>query len=154
MSILSDAIEDFINSLFKVENEGVVEFKRNSIAKEFNCAPSQINYVLQTRFSANKGYIIESKRGGGGYIKLIKLSIDEEYREVIFDSIGDSITKYKSDKLIEGLFEEGLIQLNEMKLMKVVLSDRSLERVPQEDRNNLRANIIKNMLNVIENRGD
>ncbi|NLM06642.1 MAG: CtsR family transcriptional regulator [Tissierellia bacterium] len=154
MSILSDSIEEFINRLFEDEDNGVIEFKRNQLAEEFDCAPSQINYVLQTRFSTNRGYIIESKRGGGGYIKVTKLEIDEDYREIILDSIGDSITKYKSDRLIEGLYDEGVIEINEMNLVKVILSDRSLERVPHEERNYIRADIIKNILNVIENRGD
>ena len=71
MAILSDHIEQFINSLLE-EYDEMVELQRNELDNYFSCAPSQINYVIATRFSPEKGYYVVSKRGGGGYIKLVR----------------------------------------------------------------------------------
>ena len=75
MARLSDVIEEFIKSLLK-ESEGQLELQRNELADFFECAPSQINYVLATRFTLNHGYYIESRRGGGGYIRIVRLDVD------------------------------------------------------------------------------
>ena len=77
MARLSDMIEDFINALLN-ESDGQLELQRNELADYFECAPSQINYVLATRFSVDRGYYIESRRGGGGYIRIIRLDIDDD----------------------------------------------------------------------------
>ncbi|MEL7601687.1 MAG: CtsR family transcriptional regulator, partial [Bacillota bacterium] len=74
MSVLSDSIELFIKELLDQSDE--VSLQRNELAQHFNCAPSQINYVLATRFTPDKGYIIESRRGGGGYIRVLRLSVE------------------------------------------------------------------------------
>ncbi|NLK42961.1 MAG: CtsR family transcriptional regulator, partial [Tissierellia bacterium] len=74
---LTNIIERFLKSLIDAQEDGIIEIQRNELAEKFNCAPSQINYVLSTRFTPYKGYYIESRRGGGGYIKIIKVSIDE-----------------------------------------------------------------------------
>ena len=116
---------------------------------QFNCAPSQINYVLTTRFTPFKGYYVESRRGGGGYIRIVKVKLedDEDILERFLDFIGDSITKNNSDDLIEELVRLNKLTEREMELMKVSLSDRSLSQC--ENRNELRADLLKNMLLVI-----
>jgi transcriptional regulator of stress and heat shock response len=78
MAGLSNIIERFIIDMIKDANNGVIEIQRNEMAQKFECAPSQINYVLSTRFTPYKGYYIESRRGGGGYIKIIKVKINED----------------------------------------------------------------------------
>lgn len=151
MSALSDSLEHFIKDMLELADDGTFELQRNKVAKQFNCAPSQINYVLQTRFPSSRGYYVESKRGGGGYIKIVKIDIDEknDFEKLIFDTVGDSITKDKADYLIDGFYSEGLIGLREMRIMKISLSDRSLTRINQQDRNYIRADMIKNMLLAI-----
>jgi transcriptional regulator CtsR len=120
------------------------------LAEQFGCAPSQINYVLTTRFTPYKGYYIESRRGGGGYIKIIKVGIeeDEDMEELLVNTIGSSITKNKAYHIIEGLMEEKIITSREGDVMKASIEDVALARVTS-GRNYLRADILKNMLLVL-----
>lgn len=150
MSKLSNLIEDFIKKLLEDANNGVIEIQRNELAQYFDCAPSQINYVLTTRFSSDKGYFIESRRGGGGYIKIVKVNInrDKYIQDLILNIIGDSITKSKAYGIIESFLEEDIITEREYNIMKVVLSDRTLSSV-NCDKNVIRADILKNMLLVL-----
>ncbi len=149
MSKLSNLIEDFIKKLLEDANNGVIEIQRNELAQFFDCAPSQINYVLTTRFSSDRGYYIESRRGGGGYIKIIKVNInrDKYIQNLILNIIGDSITKTKAYGIIESFLEEDIITEREYNIMKVVLADRTLDSV-NCDKNVVRADILKNMLLV------
>ncbi len=151
MSGLSKQIEEFIKSMLELAEDGTLEMQRSQIAKKFQCAPSQINYVLSTRFPSSRGYYVESKRGGGGFIKIIKIDIEdpEELTGTILESVGESITKTRADLLIDGLRNEDLITDREQKLMRAATSERSLVCVAPEERNRLRAEMIKNMLLVI-----
>lgn len=94
MANLSDIIEGFIKEMFEDIPEGILDIQRNEMANHFNCAPSQINYVLTTRFTLERGYFVESRRGGGGYIRIKKLKISEdEFLREIMDFIGETISK-------------------------------------------------------------
>lgn len=149
MPRLSNIIERFIKEMLEEAENGVIEIGRNELAEQFGCAPSQINYVLTTRFTPHKGYYIESRRGGGGYIKIMKVGIeDEDIKDLIINVIGDAITKNKAQHLIENLREEDIISKREEKLMKAAIEDTALAKVTAE-RNNLRADILKNMLLII-----
>ena len=149
MPRLSNIIERFIKEMLEEAENGVIEIGRNELAEQFGCAASQINYVLTTRFTPHKGYYIESRRGGGGYIKIMKVGIeDEDIKDLIINVIGDAITKNKAQHLIENLREEDIISKREEKLMKAAIEDTALARVTAE-RNNLRADILKNMLLII-----
>lgn len=152
MAGLSNIIEEFIISMIKDANNGVVEIQRNEMAEKFECAPSQINYVLSTRFTPYKGYYIESRRGGGGYIKIIKVSIDEDknIKNLIINIIGDSITKNKAYDIVEGLKEEDVLSKRESEIIKAAIGDRVLK--DHIGNNNIvRANILKNILLVLIN---
>ncbi|MBC8591621.1 CtsR family transcriptional regulator [Wansuia hejianensis] len=147
---LSNIIENFIKELFQDAESSIIEIQRNEMAQYFNCSPSQINYVLSTRFTPYKGYYIESRRGGGGYIKIIKVDIEnnEDINNIIINTIGDSITKNKAYHLIEGLLEENLISTREADIIKAAIGDRTLYGT-DEDRKILRANILKNILLIL-----
>ncbi len=149
MAGISNIIEAFIKSLLE-DGEGSIEIQRNELAEYFDCAPSQINYVLSTRFTANKGYYIESRRGGGGYIKIIKVSIHEykDINDIIVNTIGDSITKNKAFDIVDGLWEEEIITKRESEIIKAAIGDRSLNCDPML-RNCLRAYILKNVLLIL-----
>ena len=154
MSNLSDIIEGFIKELMDANNNKAIDIQRNILAQQFDCSPSQINYVLTTRFNNDRGYIVESRRGGGGYIRIFKVrsSIEDELKRILNESIGDSITLNKSIDLINALLEREVITHNEKAIMQSTLSDRALNVVVYEDRNKLRADILKEMLLVaIEN---
>ena len=150
MAGLSNIIETFIRELLQESNNGTIEIKRNEMAEQFECSPSQINYVLSTRFTPYKGYYIESKRGGGGYIKIIKVSIEEysDLNEIIIETIGDSITKSKAYHIVEGLREENFIEKREEEIIKAALSDRSISE-GVENTNQLRATILRNILLIL-----
>ncbi len=151
MSGLSNIIERFIKELLEEAENGIIEIQRNELAEQFECAPSQINYVLTTRFTPYMGYYIESRRGGGGYIKIIKVGIDEytDINNIILDTIGDSITKNKAYNIINGLIEENIIVKREGNIIKAAIGDRALYSVASSSRNKIRADVLKDILLII-----
>jgi len=148
VSNLSDIIEDFIKELFEVNNHRAVEIQRNILAQQFDCSPSQINYVLTTRFNNDRGYIVESRRGGGGYIRIFKVrsSMEDDLERILNESIGDSITFNKAFDLLHALSDRGLISGRELRIMQSVLNDRALCNVSYDDRNKIRADLLKEMI--------
>lgn len=147
---ISDVIEEFIKELFKEEDE-FVEIQRNELAEYFNCVPSQINYVIQTRFKPSQGYYVESKRGGGGHIRIKKIKItNSNYLMHIIASMDNTITAQEVDIYISNFLSYQVVTPKEAKLLKVATSDNVL-CVPQEIRDEVRASIFKNMiLNLVE----
>lgn len=142
---MSDIIEEFIKELFNEDNE-VVEIQRNELAEQFNCVPSQINYVISTRFKPSQGYYVESRRGGGGHITIKKVNNSkEDYIMHIINNIGNTLTSNEVDILISDFLSYKLITTKEAKLLKVATSDNVL-RLPKEEKEKLRARIFKNML--------
>lgn len=146
---MSDIIEEFIKDLFEEENR--IEIQRNDLAEKFNCVPSQINYVISTRFKPSQGYYVESRRGGGGHISITKINITKSnYFMHIISSMGDKITAQEVGIFISNFLSYNMITPNEAKLLKVATSDNVLSVEPK-DRDKLRANIFKNMiLNLVE----
>lgn len=145
---MSDAIEEFIKDLF--DDNQYIEIQRNDLAQHFNCVPSQINYVISTRFKPSQGYYVESKRGGGGYIKIQKINLEKsEYLMHIINNIQDEITQNEVDILISDFLSYDLITPKEAKLLKVATSDNVLT-LGTDIRDGIRAKIFKNMLiNII-----
>ena len=141
---MSDLIEEFIKDLFN--DDDYIEIQRNELAEQFGCVPSQINYVISTRFRPSQGYYVESRRGGGGYIKIKKVNVTKnDYLMHIITNIGDKITSNEIDILISNFLSYELINETEAKLLKVATSDNVLI-VAQEAKDPLRASIFKNML--------
>ena len=100
MATISDVIENFILSTLGTNND--LNLSRNELAGYFNCAPSQINYVLTTRFNLNRGFIIQSQRGGGGYIRIVRIKdFDDNYIHKVIDSIGDEINFNEARFILE-----------------------------------------------------
>lgn len=146
---MSDSIEGFIKSLF--DDEDFVEIQRNELAEYFNCVPSQINYVISTRFGPSQGYYVESKRGGGGYIKIKKINITKSnYLMHIITNMGEKISSNEVDIFISNFMSYGIINEKEAKLLKVATSDNVLT-IPLDIKDKIRAKIFKNMLlNLVE----
>ena len=142
---ISDVIEEFIKDLFDEDNEQI-EIQRNELAEHFNCVPSQINYVISTRFKPSQGYYVESKRGGGGHILIKKVTnTKEDYILHIISNIGNELTANEVDILISDFLTYNIITAKEAKLLKVATSDNVLN-VNKEIKDKLRARIFKNML--------
>ncbi len=142
---ISDTIEIFLKELIS-NTEGAVEIQRNELANHFKCVPSQINYVIATRFTAERGYIVESRRGGGGYIKIKRINISRSnYLMHIVNSIGVSITKQSADAFISNCVDYKVINEREANIMQIAVSDRVLN-IPQPLKDSVRANILKHMM--------
>ena len=143
---MSDVIEDFIKDLFDEDDSDLIEIQRNELAQHFNCVPSQINYVISTRFKPSQGYYVESRRGGGGHITIKKVSnTKSDYIMHIINNIGKTITTNDIDILISDFLTYNIITSQEAKLLKVATSDNVLD-IPKEYKDKLRASIFKNML--------
>lgn len=153
MSNLSDVIESFIKELIDSTKNATIEIQRNLLAQQFDCSPSQINYVLTTRFNNDKGYIIESKRGGGGYVKIFKVdtSTDIHLENILNKSIGSNITYNKACDIIDVFREKKIITEKEQRIIKSAISDRAFGKIYYEDRNRLRADVLKEILLVLIN---
>ncbi|MBR6668090.1 MAG: CtsR family transcriptional regulator [Clostridia bacterium] len=148
---LSDSIESFIKTLMTQE-EPEVELKRNELAEYFGCAPSQINYVLATRFSPDHGYIIESRRGGGGYIRIVRVVQTGAQRLMYLtnERIGDAISEAEAVRLIHQLVEQGLVSLAEGEIMRAAVSAQAMSvPIPDALKAALRARTLKTMLMTV-----
>lgn len=147
---MSDVIEEFIKDLLEEDESNFIEIQRNELAQYFNCVPSQINYVISTRFKPSQGYYVESKRGGGGNIKIKKISnTKSDYIMHIINNIGKSITANEIDILLSDFLTYNIITEKEAKLLKVATSDNVL-KLDIDIKDEVRARIFKNMLLNIE----
>ena len=145
----SNNIESFIKELLE-QADGIIEIQRNELASYFDCAPSQINYVLSTRFSPYKGYYIESRRGGGGYIKIVKVRLQDDLNinNILKNILGDSITEHKANEIITALNEEGIINNKEAEIVRAAISDRAFD-CDARSKNVIRASVLRNILLVL-----
>ena len=145
---LSDTIEEFIKMMLG-QDEHKIELKRNELAEYFSCAPSQINYVLSTRFTPDHGYAIESRRGGGGYIRIIRINREdgELFSYLISERIGNTIDLKTAQILLRQLTEQEQITHNESEIMFAALTPQALSiPIPEALKDNIRARILRSML--------
>jgi transcriptional regulator CtsR len=150
MSNISDMIESYLKKLLSESQKDSVEIRRSELAVRFSCVPSQINYVLTTRFSTGHGYVVESRRGGGGYIRIVRIPLDQRNGLIldISDLIGDSIPQHEAEGLIKRLLEEKLITLREARIMFAAVSGDTLyQGLPSREA--LRALILKAMVTAV-----
>ena len=146
---MSDIIEDFIKELLEEQDEAI-EIQRNELAEHFNCVPSQINYVISTRFKPSQGYYVESKRGGGGHITIKKVNNSkEDYIMHIINNVGKELTANEVDILISDFLSYDIINKKEARLLKVATSDNVLQ-LQKDLKDKVRARIFKNMLLNLE----
>ena len=141
---ISDIIENYIKELLADDNEVII--KRNDLANYFNCVPSQINYVIATRFTNEHGFIVESRRGGGGGITIRKVMLTKnDYISTLISSIGNYLKQNEAYSYIKTLFEYDIITKREANIMFAAVSDNTLN-IDGENKDYLRAKIMKNML--------
>lgn len=148
---LSDIIEDFI--LKTIGEDSSLNLSRNELANFFNVSPSQINYVLSTRFTFDRGFETESKRGGGGYIVLKKLNLDDDYLSNLIKNLNPEVDYSQVCYICENLEKKKIITQNESEIIKVALSNKALSN-PLKMENALRYNIFKSILINLKNRGN
>ena len=147
---ISDLIASFINDLLS-QTDGTAELQRAELANRFKCVPSQINYVISTRFSPERGYIVESRRGGGGYIRITRVRLDPQRLLMhTVNSIGETIDANTCAALTANLLEGGAIDKRIARLILAATGSNALRPVAQQDRDKVRASVFKHMLiNVV-----
>ena len=142
---LSDMIEEYI--INAISDSDQVELKRSELAQEFNCVPSQINYVISTRFIPELGFYVESKRGGNGYIKISKINLSKSkfVKDIIY-KIGGKMSQSVMDIYLRELLRYNIIDDKNASIISAALSEKSLNQVPKLSRDNVRADMFKNIL--------
>lgn len=143
---LSDAIEQFIISLLQENDQ--IDLQRNELAQQFSCVPSQINYVLSTRFNTDRGYLIESRRGGGGYIRVVRVNTQTDANtylmHLINQRIGETLSTPACQDILAMLAGNGLVTAREAALLLSALQDSAFP--PNIPADTLRAGLLKAML--------
>lgn len=143
---ISDLIAGFINEILS-QTDGTAELQRAELANKFKCVPSQINYVISTRFSPERGYIVESRRGGGGYIRITRVRVDPQRLLMhTVNSVGESIDANTCAALTSNLLEGGAIDERTARLILAATGTNALRPVQQQERDKARASIFKHML--------
>lgn len=144
---MSDLITNEIIRMLNESEVNTAEIQRNEFANMIGCAPSQINYVLSSRFTPEHGYIIESRRGGGGYIRIKRVVLSQASALMhIINSIGDSIDNMTTRIVIENCMTSGIITPGVARIIAAAVSGSVVQSVPVEYRDTLRAAILKQML--------
>ncbi len=151
MRNISDIIERYLKEVLEMNEQEIVEIKRSEIADKFQCVPSQINYVINTRFTIERGYIVESKRGGGGYIRIMKVHMHDHAHLIdqLLSLITHRIPQNSSEDVVIRLVEEEVITPREAKIMLSVL-DRSVIYIDLPQRDELRARMLRAMLMALK----
>ena len=142
---LSDAIADMILNMFD-DNTSTIQIQRNDLAQQLGCVPSQINYVITSRFTPEQGYRIESRSGGGGYIMITRAATKENALMSLVISIGNSIDEKSAKANIYNLHYQGLLSDKAGRIMMSVVSDNNFKGVETEIKNQIRASLLKQML--------
>ena len=146
MAGLTSDIERFLKAMLEESADGMLEIGRNDLAMQFDCAPSQINYVLSTRFTPHNGYLIESKRGGNGFIKIITIVEEDNYLSYLIKNLNKQMTEANADSLFKDLYSKKYFNKNEFLMARCATSDKALCTVDSKNRNSVRSDIIKNIL--------
>ncbi len=148
MGNLADLIEQYLRAILAQQN--IVELQRRELARMFRCAPSQINYVLETRFTFDQGYMIESKRGGGGYIRITHLQWQTPMSlpELLDSLVPEKVEREDVEKILNRLVMEGIVRSEKAQLI-LLLMEREFSDLPDEYGDYLRAKFIKTLSLVI-----
>lgn len=151
MRNISDIIENYLKQVLDISASDLVEIKRSEIADKFQCVPSQINYVINTRFTIERGYIVESKRGGGGYIRIMKVQTDDHAHLIdqLLSLFVNRISQSSAEDVIFRLVGEEVINNREAKIMMSVI-DRSVLYLDLPYRDELRARMLRAMLTSLK----
>lgn len=143
---MSDLVARYITEMLD-EQGGNAEIQRNELAGTLGCVPSQINYVITSRFTPEQGYIVESRRGGGGYIRITRISMDCDTAVMhIVNSIGARLDGATANAIIKNMAEQNIIDAKTAKLMMAALSDRCFTGITNDIRDSIRAMMFKNMM--------
>ncbi|MER2080126.1 MAG: CtsR family transcriptional regulator [Ruminococcus sp.] len=148
---MSDLVAQYILNMLEAQ-DGCAEIQRNELAGSLGCVPSQINYVITSRFTPEQGYIVESRRGGGGYIRISRVNMDKGTAIMhIVNSVGKTLDRATAEAMLNNMLQREMMQLQTAKVIAAALSDRTLAGVEQDRRDALRAALFKNMIITLNN---
>lgn len=143
---ITDMIAGFIQEALD-DAGGVLEMQRGDLAQRFGCVPSQINYVMSTRFSPEHGYIVESRRGGGGYIRITRVHVDRQTLMMhVINSLGSSVDLASARAILSNLVQSGALERDMGQTILTAVGDKALSQVPRESRDAVRADILRQVL--------
>ena len=144
---ITDLIASFLQDSLEESENGVLEVQRNDLAQRFNCVPSQINYVMSTRFSPERGYIVESRRGGNGYIRITRVQVDRQTLLMhVINSVGSEMDLPSARAILTNLVQSGALEEGVAHALYTAMGERSLAAVPRERRAAVRADMMKQVL--------
>ena len=144
---ISDLIASFLQESLEAAEDGVLEIQRSDLAQRFNCVPSQINYVMSTRFSPERGYIVESRRGGNGYIRITRVQVDRQTLMMhVINTLGNRVDLPSVRAILSNLVHTGALNEEIARVLLAAVSDKALVSVPREYRDAIRADIMKQVL--------
>ncbi len=145
---ISDEIAAYILHIMENTENGYAELQRNVLAEELGCVPSQITYVLTSRFTPEQGYLVESRRGGGGCIRIRRVQSKNPQLPLmhVINAIGESLVPAAAEAILQSLVYQNFISERAAGIMASALSDRCYRDIPVEYRDRLRASLLKNML--------
>lgn len=144
--MLADYIAKMIEEMLN-EGDGILELKRNEMANQIGCVPSQISYVIASRFTPERGYVIESHRGGGGYIRIVRKRMErDEYLMHFFYAIGNEIEEAEAIAYLKNLLGNEIISEREVRFAAAAMSNNALSDLPPHLRKTVRAQIFKQIL--------
>lgn len=146
MAGLTNQIERFLKLMLEDSADGALEIGRNDLASRFDCSPSQINYVLSTRFTPFNGYLIESKRGGNGFIKIITIVEEDDYISYLIKNLNKEISQSNANNLFRDLYEKEYLTENEYLMAKYAASDKTLSDIEVSGKNKVRSSIVRSIL--------
>ena len=144
---ISDIIESYLKEILADSKQ--IEIKRSEIAEQFDVVPSQINYVIKTRFNIQNGYLVESKRGGGGYIQIAKVNLINNVNVIddLIDYIGDHINARKGLQIIQSLYEDKVLTKKEANLILAAIDSNTLSFADKKIEDQVRARVLISILN-------
>ena len=144
---ISDLIASFLLEGLEEAENGVLEVQRSDLAQRFNCVPSQINYVMSTRFSPEHGYIVESRRGGNGYIRITRVRMEREMMLMhVINSLGAAVDLPSARAILSNLVSAGALEESAGRALLAGIGDKALVQVPRQFRDYVRADIMKQVL--------
>ena len=144
---ISDLIASFLQESLEEAEDGVLEIQRSDLAQKFNCVPSQINYVMSTRFSPERGYIVESRRGGNGYIRITRVRVDRQTLLMhVINSLGSRVALPSARAILSNLVQSGALEESVGRALLAAVGDKALAAISREGRDVVRADIMKQVL--------
>lgn len=147
MASLSKEIEGYLKALLAEQEAGMLEFQRSLLSEIFNCVPSQINYVLQTRFTPQNGYLVETRRGGGGYVRIVHIPIEKnDDLKSLLELVGNEVSEGEGELLLTRLAEQDVISPTLASLLKSLLKDRVMRLPKAMTSQELRAHLLTQIL--------